>query len=208
VGQRSAKELRYMNSSFFPEPGPIPEPEHHVVPAWLQPPEDEYPVRVLVREFLARTNGTSLAISHVDVYSTGVKIKVDWELRRLDESVVEWQLATGMGHFYGGTGASDSGLRFGLALGDGTVVTTVDRFGHPNFLEQPVGWSLMDRAGGGGGGEMRYSGTSGLWLWPLPPPGRIELVAEWRAREIAETRIVLDASTLLSAVAGIRSIWP
>lgn len=197
-----------MNSSFFPEPGPIPEPEQHVVPPWVQPPEDEYPVRVLVREFLARTEGTSLSVSHVDVYSTGVRIKLDWELRRVDESVMDWQLAMRMGHFHGDDGAADSERRFGLALADGTVVTTVDRFPvHQSFLEQPVGWSLMDRIGGGGGGDHRYSGSSGLWLWPLPPPGPIELVGEWRARDIAESRLVLDGSALLAQVDGVRSLW-
>ena len=197
-----------MNSSFFPEPGPIPEPEQHVVPPWFQPPEDEYPVRVLVREFLAHTDGTSLSVSHVDVYSTGIRIKLDWELRRRDESTVDWQMAFGMGHFHGGGGDPASERRLGLALADGTVVTTVDRFHtHQSFLEQPVGWSLIDQAGGGGGGDTRYSGSSHLWLWPLPPPGPIELVAEWRARDIPESRLVLDGSALLNAVDGVRSLW-
>jgi hypothetical protein len=197
-----------VNSSFFPDPGPIPEPEHHVVPAWLQPPEDEYPHRVLVREFLARTDGTLLTVSHVDVYSTGVMIKLEWELRRVGESVVDWQLATGMGHFYGGAGDAESWRKFGLALADGTVVTTVDGYRrHEAFGQQPEGWSLTER-GGGGGGESQYSGSSHLWLWPLPPPGPIELVAEWRARDIPESRLVLDGSALLAAVDGVRSLWP
>ena len=65
----------------------------------------------------------------------------------------------------------------------------------------------MDQAGGGGGGEARYSGSSRLWLWPLPPPGPIELVAEWRARDIPESRLLLDGSALLTALDGIRSLW-
>ncbi len=198
-----------MNSSFFPDPSPMPEPEQHVAPPWFQPPEGEYPVRVLVREFLARTAGTSLSVSHVDVYSTGVRVKVDWELRRVGETIAEWQVTIGMGLFQSGIGEPESERRFGLALANGTVVTTVDRSPmHENVLEQPVGWSLMDQGGGGGGGEGRYSGSSSLWLWPLPPPGPIELVAEWRARDIPESRLVLDGSALLAAVDGVRSLWP
>ena len=87
-----------MNSSFFPYP------EQHVVPPWLQPPEVEYPVRVVARELLAPTDGTSLSASHVDVYSTGVRIKEDWELHRRDESGTDWQMAAGPGHFYGSGG--------------------------------------------------------------------------------------------------------
>ena len=105
-----------MNSSFFPEPGPIPEPEQHVVPPWSQLPGGEYPVRVLVREFLAHIDGTPLSVSPVDVSSTWVRIKLDWEFRRRDESVTDWQMAVDMFHT------------------------------HQSFLEQPVGWPLMDQA--------------------------------------------------------------
>ncbi|MGV8911451.1 MAG: hypothetical protein ACOH14_02455 [Rhodoglobus sp.] len=197
-----------MNPSFFPEKAPQPEPEHQQTPPWFQPPEDEYPVRVLLREFMARTESTSLAVSHVDVYSVGIAVKINWELRRREESAVEWQLATGMGHFSRGAGDENSERRFGLGLADGTVVTTVDGFdGHRNYGDQPEGWSLMDQGGGGGGGESRFSGSSRLWLWPLPPPGPIDLVAEWKARAIPESKLVLDGAALLSAVADVRPLW-
>jgi hypothetical protein len=196
-----------MTDSFFPEPEPVPEPAAPLPQPWFQPPADEYPVRVLVREFLAQTEGTSMSVSHVDVYSTGLRLKIDWELRRGGENHDEWQLASGMGLFFNRGGESDR--RFGLALANGTVVTTVDKHAsYANFGTAPEGWSLMDHAGGGGGGDTRYSGSNRLWLWPLPPPGPIELVAEWRARDIPQSRLVLDATPLLTAVDGVRSLWP
>ena len=33
------------------------------------------------------------------------------------------------------------------------------------------------------------------------------LVAEWRARDIPESRLLLDGSALLTALDGIRSLW-
>jgi hypothetical protein len=200
-----------MDGSFFPAPSsePEPEPPVQVSPPWLQHPSDEYPARLLVREFLAQTEGTVLSVSHVDVYSTGLLIKIDWELRRLGESATEWQLATGMGHFGFGSDPSGSELRFGLALADGSAVTTVDRFrNRMSFDEEPSGWSLMNYGGGGGGGDREYSSSSSLWLWPLPPAGPIELVAEWKARGIDEVRMVVDGSALREMVTNVRSLWP
>lgn len=200
-----------MSSSFFPSPDqePTPQPVAPAQPPWLNPPEDEYPVRVLVREFLAQTDGTALTVSHVDVYSTGVSIRIEWVVRRRNETVAEWQTATGAHYFAFGVEDSGSERRFGLALGDGTVVTTVDRLrGRARFDEEPAGWSLMDQGGGGTGGERQFSSSCRLWLWPLPPPGPIELVGEWGARGIAESRLVLDGTALLSTVDGVRSFWP
>ena len=99
-------------------------------------------------------------------------------------------------------------LRFGLAMADGSVVTTIDRHdARDDFNQQPDGWSLMDHAGGGGGDDHKYSGANRLWLWPLPPPGPLELVAEWRGRGIPECRLVLDATALLASVPSVRPLW-
>lgn len=183
----------------------MPEPEPFVAPPWWEPPTDQYPSRVAVREFIASTPGTVVTISHIDVYSTGILIAVEWEVRRLDETVNEWQATIHLGGHYGRGTAS--ALRFGLALSDGTVVTTSDSF-PSDGKTAPEGWSLQDRSGGGGGDGRRYSGTSGLWLWPLPPAGPIELVAEWGDRGVPESRLVLDGSLLLAEVGNIRSLWP
>lgn len=195
-----------MQPSFFPKPGQIPETDRPVTPEWVRPPEDEYPARILVREFLARTAGTTLSVSHIDVYSTGLAIKVDWEVRKTTETDAEWQLVT-FGRFHGRI-LDENALRFGLLLGDDTVVTTVDpRRTHEVFAQRPDGWVLMDQGGGGGGGEDRYSGSSRLWLWPKPPAGQIELVAEWAERGIAESHLKLDGDAIRDAVRGVRPLW-
>ena len=197
-----------MHASFFPPPGSEPDPpEHPPAPPWLHAPQDELPERVLVREFLAQTPGTVLVVSHVDVYSVGIRIKVDWELRRVAGDTADLQAVAFPGFRRGG-GETGSVLRYGVALSNGRVVTTVDRDIHRSFTEEPDGWSLMDQMGGGGGDDSRYSGTSGLWLWPLPPAGPIELVGEWGARGIGESRLILDGAELLSHVGDVRALWP
>lgn len=196
-----------MRASFFPSNDEEPEPEPRdvfVPPPWFQSPPDEYPAQVPVREFLARTQGTVLSVSHVDVYSTGIAIQTEWELRRRDEPLAEWQSVLHGDRFSN----SNDMLRFGVAMANRVTVTTVDRSPRVSFTEQPDGWSLMNQGGGGGGDDRRFSGSNRLWLWPLPPAGPIELVGEWAARGIPESRIVLDGASLLTAVADVRPLWP
>ena len=193
-----------VSESFFPPAEPEPERPPLVLPEWISPPADEYPARVLIREFLARTPGTVLSLSHADVFSTGIRLKIEWQVRRRAETAAEWQLAS---NFHGLGLDPAVQLRYGLALADGSVVTTAGRFGRA-WDERPEGWSLIDHTGGGGGDETRRTGGSGLWLWPLPPPGPLVLVAEWGARGVPESRLTIDGSALLAAVGGVRPLWP
>lgn len=90
--------------------------------------------------------------------------------------------------------------------------TPVKKFSRGQLSAIAIVLGLASRApltllGGGGGDERRHSGSSRLWLWPLPPPGPIDLVAEWRQRGIAESRIALDGGPLLAGVARVRSLW-
>jgi hypothetical protein len=45
------------------------------------------------------------------------------------------------------------------------------------------------------------------WMWPLPPPGQLTLVAEWAERGIPETPIALDAAVILQAASEVVRIW-
>jgi hypothetical protein len=35
------------------------------------------------------------------------------------------------------------------------------------------------------------------WVWPLPPPGRLDVVCEWPARGITKTTAELDVNIIL-----------
>jgi len=195
-----------VRASFFPSHDDD-EPEGREPPPpkpWWQHPVDEFPARVPLREFLVTTPGTVIVVSHVDVFSVGISIQIDWEVRRLGQSRSEWQLVMHGGHF----SATTDVLRFGVALANGATATTVDLRSPDAFATEPDGWSLMNAQGGGGGDDRRYSGSTGLWLWPLPPPGPIELVGEWGARGVPESRIILDGSALLTRVAEVQPLWP
>jgi hypothetical protein len=64
--------------------------------------------------------------------------------------------------------------------------------------------------GGGGGGQS--SGTTiswqhSLWLWPLPPPGRLTVYCEWPVARIGLTRTELDTAPLLAAAPNAVRLW-
>ena len=61
------------------------------------------------------------------------------------------------------------------------------------------------RAGVGGGGSQRWS--QDLWLWPLPPTGRLEFVCEWPALGIELTRTELDSDALQTAATRCKELF-
>ena len=47
-----------------------------------------------------------------------------------------------------------------------------------------------------------------MWMWPLPLPGPLVFVCEWRAEGIELTRHELDAQVILDAAAEVDELWP
>jgi hypothetical protein len=84
-------------------------------------------------------------------------------------------------------------LRIGLEFADGSKVTNIGN-GHYG-RGRPEGPVMSERRGHGG----RTSWSQGYWVWPLPPPGKVQLVCEWPAADIALTRREVDAQVILDA---------
>lgn len=182
--------------------------ERPAIPAWVQPPQDEFPVLLPVGEFLARTDSTVLTVSALEVYSTGLVIRAESVLRRRGESAKDWNWL-----MHGGFGPLDDGvddrLRWRVELGGGESAELGGFGAGRPWDQEPDGWLLLPaNGGGGGGGEDRYEQRHGLWLWPLPPPGPLRLVAEWRDRGIHERGVTLDGDAALDAVRHVRPLWP
>jgi hypothetical protein len=63
--------------------------------------------------------------------------------------------------------------------------------------QAPAGPVLSLGGGGGGDGNWRQS----IWIWPLPPPGRLTFVCQWPEANIELTsndigaQLILDAAT-------------
>lgn len=190
------------------------EPTEFSAPRWWDSPDDELPALLPVSELLASTDHVAIALSAVAVYREGVEFRIDRRLRRNGLSLREWNelCSTFMEHMtFGGPVDLEGRFRFGLVLGDGEKVLP-DPSGFPGGGDDagaaPEGHVLNRRQQGGGGGSSVYESRDHLWLWPLPPDGPIELVIQWPALGIEETRIVLDGTAMLALKDRARPFWP
>ncbi len=199
--------------SFFPPDPDMPEIEDDepvIEPRW-QAPEDELPTLLPVSQIIAATDYVAIALVGVSVYSSGVKLRLKRYLRRHDLSPRDWNEVSNLFMEYGVMGASpDPGgrLRFGLVLADGTKILADP--GHGFFGAQephPEEITVMHQHGGGGGGSRQYTQSDGLWLWPTPPDGPIELVLQWPSLGIAETHITIDGSRLSALAQQATPLW-
>lgn len=46
-----------------------------------------------------------------------------------------------------------------------------------------------------------------LWLWPLPPAEPFDLVLQWGAMDVLETRVELDGAAVNEAAARCRRLF-
>lgn len=200
--------------TFFPPDPEVPEldePEHSM-PAWWGPPGDELPVLLPVGEILAATEHVSIALIGALVHREGVELRVERRLRRHGLPLRAWNDLVGRFTEHGMFGPPEdpaARLRFGLVLGDGEQVLDGSPFvpgADPST--PPERHSLTRNGGGGGGGGSSYSGSDALWLWPLPPEGPVELVMQWPALGIDETRAVLDGSSIRELAQRAAPLWP
>ncbi len=200
--------------AFFPPDPEVPETDEpeHSMPRWWGPPDDELPVLLPVGEILAATEHVSIALIGAFVHREGVELRIERRLRRRDLPLRAWNDLAGRFAEHGMFGTPEdptTRLRFGVVLGDGEQVLDGSPFvpgADPST--PPDGHSLMRTGGGGGGGGRSYSGSDGLWLWPLPPDGPMELVMQWPALGIDETRAVLDGSSIRELAQRAAPLWP
>jgi hypothetical protein len=113
----------------------------------------------------------------------------------------------------------DEMLRFGVEFADGKKATNtaeqllVDLAGGTAHTftaadasdapSQPSGPVLQLGGGGGGGGNW----TQSVWIWPLPPRGRLAFVCQWPAAAIELTRRDIDAQVVLDAASRAQVIF-
>lgn len=181
------------------EPQPEPQP-------WWQPPQSELPRLFPIGEMLGSSATAAIILTEARVYSAGVEFLIERRIRRGTLTDREWEQAQWSLHGgYHGRNDPDR-LRYGLALGDGQHLV-LDQAGTMFTEERPAAHTLSPTNGSGSGSERFYRYEDGLWLWPLPPSGPIEVVAQWPAQGIGESRVLLDSAPLLELARHVRAIW-
>jgi hypothetical protein len=215
--------------SFFEPPPAPPEPppaERWEPLAWEGPPEDVLGGVVALELLLARSQMAAVAISSATAYRTGFEFTVELRLRE-DRQDRVW-MGPPWEHRRSQSGElPDDLFRLGVQFGDGSKATTLDSglagtfVGPRGAVEESFALGIVQEGDEpeepqvpdspvlvprGGGGGMRHWSES-LWLWPLPPEGRLSFVCEWPALGIALTRADVDAAPIRDAAARSRTLW-
>jgi hypothetical protein len=183
-------------SDFFDPPPPF-EPEAPA-PEWDGPPDGVLPTTIPIERTVARTDATVVYLAAIVTYPTGFQFDIfvltDGSDRELDPF--------DFGHREAGrrTGEIEPGLlRLGFAFADGSKATNTgayfNRHDRGEGSERPDAPVMTGHFGGGGEGTWHNT----FWVWPLPPPGALRFVCEWPAAGIPQTRVDLDAASLLAA---------
>jgi hypothetical protein len=163
-----------------------------VRPAKYGPPEGCVLPTVLpvVRE-LGRSANARIALVGVRCWPDGVSLGVRLLCRTRPATRPRWD----------GQVSADWSFRFGVRYADRRCAA-VGEF-PPDGPAGVDGLVLRPTEGGGGRFHRRWD----FYLWPLPPKGRLTLVADWPAQGVPETYTELDAGELRSAAARAVIVW-
>jgi hypothetical protein len=204
--------------SFFEPPPPRPRPPAPPwrQPAWFGPPDNLVGGVVALELLAARSDKAAVWIGSAVAYPTGTEfhIEVRWrpELFDVVQRGAPWHFQpTAAGEL------PDELFRAGFEFADGSKATTLgtgitgvtagpavaEAVPEDEAARKPRGPVLMPRGGSGGG----QSWSHGLWLWPLPPPGRLSFVCEWPALGIELTRAEIPSPPIREAAARSRELW-
>ena len=186
---------------------------------WAGPPGDVLPGVVPVELVLGRSESAVVALTGMRAFPTGLAMTLHV---RLHGSVRGFDLHA---EVFDGPYRHDRGpewqagrLKWGFEFADGRRVTTVDPptwsdtedeasdFASYRPLASLVEPSRPILTPGGGGCGQRDA-DRGYWLWPLPPAGRLLVVCEWPARDIAQAVHEVDGSLLTDAAARATPLW-
>jgi hypothetical protein len=196
--------------SFFEPPEPPPEPPSAPgppeLPEWLGPPDNILGGAVALGLIAARSENAAVSLESAIAYPTGVQFRIDvrWraEMKSISMSAAwDQQLRPGQD-------LPAELFRAGFQLADASKATWLGaswRAGatrlQPDVRPKgPVLWP-----GAGGGASRRW--FQDLWLWPLPPEGRLEFVCEWPAVGIQLTRAELDSKQIHEAAKRSQTLW-
>jgi hypothetical protein len=190
-----------------PPEEPLPERPEVIRPSWWGPPEEELGVTVPLGVLVARSERGAVVLPHAVAHSNGIAFDVLARARGLRPAQAN-RLHHEQHLIEPGEEPTEGFLRLGVELADGTRLSNLGGWRVPPPQEEPAGPILMRHGGGGGSsGDGSVTLRPGLWLWPLPPPGRLGFSVEWPAVGIGFATAALDADELLAAAKRAGPLW-
>jgi len=159
---------------------------------WAGPPANTLPTVLPTTVVLGRNDDTVIALTGLAVYPAGCDLRIEVRSRRPD-------LGFPFGFAHPVVPRSDrpgNGLLLGVLFSDGRKATWPT-------TGSGTGARLTPRNGSGGAGAFRQD----LWLWPLPPPGAVELFVAWPELGVPESSAVLDGVAVQTAAGQAIELW-
>jgi len=192
-------------SFFEPLPAPPPAtPQQWSPPVWDRPSEGTLPEIVPVGEIVHRSESVVVQLEHLRVYPNGFTINLF--------ILTNPHLGHGRASFtmLGGPGPDlrQQYPRVGVRFADGRTAGRDATFPfHQGVAKDDQGIPtepILTMAGGGGGtGGYRF----GVWVFPLPPDGPLEIYVSLPAADDSESKVVIDSAVVRSAAERARVIW-
>jgi hypothetical protein len=193
------------------------------MPPWLAAPSGTLPGVVPLELILARTAQVAVGVTRLGAYASGFELELltmaSDEAEELDPLFFEGRRMRPRSRQSAASEIPDGMLRFGVEFADGRKATnTADQplanlaggtisvsaaVSESGKVQAPAAPVLRLGGGGGGGGNWRQS----VWIWPLPPPGRLTFVCQWAEAGIELTRSDIDAQVILDAAARAQVIF-
>jgi hypothetical protein len=200
-------------SEFFEPPPPPEEPEEpdrcHRQPDWFGPPEGTLPSIVPLELVLARSAKAAVYVTHLAAYPAGFRFELQMVAASEHDDDLYLDPMMMFHHHRARRGRQaelpPELLRVGVQFQDGRKATSTGGPPHPFDSDESPREPVMTEEGGGGGvgcWQQRY------WVWPLPPPGGLQLVCEWPAAGIPLTRKEIDSQLILDAARRAKAIFP
>jgi hypothetical protein len=166
-----------------------------------QAPENEVPAVLPISTVLARTDGSAIVLTGVEVFSTGVAFTVI--LRCRPDALPADEVDLGQLMWRRGPG-SEAELLVGVEFADGRRTSSLsgrDPFGAPVAPE-----TLVLTRGRGTGDQL--SVEQEWWLTPLPPAGPLRLVVRCGLFGLPEASVELDGAAIRAAAEDVVVLWP
>lgn len=162
---------------------------------------------VPVELVVARSDRAAVVVTRISAYPDGFELTMSSYLHRSVKRTRRQHLHHPMmwddiGE--PGEPLPDELLRFGLMWPDGGRATNLDGWGRswPDATEPAHGLESHS----GSGSDREYSQE--YWAWPLPGAGPLEMVAEWPAFGIDESKASVDGALLVAAAGRAQPVWP
>jgi len=192
--------------SFF-EPLPPPPPQtarQWAPPAWDRPSEGTLPTNIPVNEIVHRSEIAVVELEHLRVYPNGFTIN----LLILTNPHLE-QTRPGFAMLAGaGLDPSHRFPRIGVRFADGRTAGRDASFPGPHDTpkdDQGIPTGPILRMTGGGGGSHGYH--FGVWVFPLPPGGPLEIYVSLPAGDDSETKVTLDGDAIRAGAEQATVVW-